>query len=206
MFSPDEHDLIVELMNLGVGRAASALSQLIGDEVLLSVPAVDFIPLSEAQDSFHSQLPECLAGVLQNFNGFVSGRAVLLFPEERSFELLEAMLGVEAGEFDQSELELEALTELGNILLNNCLATISNQLGESLQTDIPEAFTTNSSDLSTRLNLFDQSFTEASILLVNIDFSLKDKALQGHLIFLVDLSSKEPFLKSLQRYIGGLLD
>ncbi len=38
LFSPDEHDLIVELMNLGVGRAAHALSQLVNDQNARQAP------------------------------------------------------------------------------------------------------------------------------------------------------------------------
>ena len=68
LFSPDEHDLIVELMNLGVGRAAHALSQLVNDEVLLSVPRLEFISVPEAQEAFRKDLPPFLAGVLRDMS------------------------------------------------------------------------------------------------------------------------------------------
>ena len=205
VFTADEHDLVIELMNLGVGRAAHALSQLVGDEVLLSVPKLNFIPIGSAQESFHAELPQYLAGVMQDFSGFMNGRAALLFPEARSFELLDAMLGEDISSYQGAEFEEEALAELGNILLNSCLATIANQLNRSILTDIPQAFSTNADDLSGKLNLTDATYADSLLMLVNIDFSLRKRELQGHLIFLIDLRSEEPFIAALKAYIGDLV-
>jgi chemotaxis protein CheC len=115
------------------------------------------------------------------------------------------MLGEDAGDYEGTELEQEALAELGNILLNNCLATIANQLNRTIQTDIPQAFSTKADELSGKLNLSDDVFADSVVMLVNIDFSLRESALQGHLIFLIDMRSTEPFLAALQSYIEALI-
>jgi len=205
LFSPDEHDLIVELMNLGVGRAAHALSQLVNDEVLLSVPRLEFISVPEAQEAFRKDLPPFLAGVLQDFEGFINGRAALLFPEARSLELVNAMIGEELSADEITELEQETLAELGNILLNHCLATLANQLKQQVQTDIPRAFSSSSSELPGTLSLYEDDSNNTLVMLVQIDFSLRHSALRGYLAFVIDLQSADSFLHALREYLAEIL-
>ena len=205
LFSPDEHDLIVELMNLGVGRAASALSQLVNDEVLLSVPQLEFISTARARNAFHQELPACLAGVSQDFEGFINGRAALLFPEARSLELVNAMLGETLSADEISELEQETLAELGNILLNHCLATLANQLKQQVQTDIPRAFSLHADELPDALILPSTDPENSLVMLVHINFSLRQSELRGYLAFIIDLRSADTFINALRTYLAELL-
>lgn len=205
LFNADEHDLIVELMNLGVGRAAHALSQLVNDEVLLSVPRLEFISAPEAQQAFRRDLPPFLAGVMQGFDGFMTGRAALLFPEARSLELVNAIIGQDLSADEITELEQETLAELGNILLNHCLATLANQLDQTIQTDIPRAFSVTSADLPSTLSLQEADTDNPLVMLVQIDFSLRHNALRGYLAFIIDLSSADAFVAALRAYLAKLL-
>lgn len=96
---------------------------------------LELLSLEEATNAFEERLPNLLTGVSQSFSGFFAGKAALLFPESRSLDLVNVMLG-EGGDLDvevDAELEEEALSELGNILLNNCLSTISNILNKPLK-------------------------------------------------------------------------
>ncbi|SFB82715.1 chemotaxis protein CheC [Marinospirillum celere] len=201
IFSDDEQETIVELMNLGVGRAASALSQLVKDEVLLSVPKVDFVQLDTAEDTFKQLLPKSLAGVTQAFDGFISGKAALIFPEERSLELVRIVVGNELSASEISELEQDTLAELGNILLNSCLASLANLLKREINTSLPEAY---SGDHKKMLEILcDQK--DSLIMLVQIDFSLRQRNLQGYLAFIIDLRSADGFHIALQEYLADLL-
>lgn len=203
MLTDDEHDVIVELMNIGVGRAASALSQLVQDEVLLSVPKLQFLESADAKAVFCRSMPDLLAGVMQDFQGFMSGRAALLFPEERSLELVRAILGADMSADEITELEQETLAELGNILLNNCLATLANLLNRQIQTDLPQAFNVDTPHLLNRLSSYGQD-NSCMIMLVQIDFSLRASDLQGYLAFLIDLHSADAFIEALRHYLAEL--
>ena len=59
--------------------------------------------------------------------GPFSGRALLIFPEAQSLELVRSIVGAEHSLEDVIDLEQEALAETGNIILNACLATIANR-------------------------------------------------------------------------------
>ena len=45
-----ERDAISEIANIGVSRAAASLRQMVGEQVLLSVPAVNIVSRSEAAE------------------------------------------------------------------------------------------------------------------------------------------------------------
>lgn len=203
--SPDEHDLVVELMNIGVGKAAASLSQIADDEVTLCVPKLEFLSYEEAESAFNERLSVALSGVSQEFKGFIGGTATLLFPEARSLDLVTAMLGEELDddiELD-AELEQEVLSELGNILLNNCLSTIANILGESLHTDLPTTFHIESDSLLKHLSKGEEP-KSVVVMLLTIDFSLKHKDLSGHLVFTIDFSIVDTFKEALQNYLNEL--
>ena len=81
----------------------------------------------------------------QVFEGEITGRALLIFPEERSLELVRAVVGSDLSLEEIIELEQEALAETGNVILNSCLATIANSLESNLKISLPEVLRGESS-------------------------------------------------------------
>lgn len=201
LLNADEHDVVVELMNIGIGRAASALSQMVQDEVLLSVPELQFLLPEDASDRFCSFMPGVLAEVIQDFNGFMTGRAALLFPEDRSLALVRAILGEDMSAEEISELEQETLAELGNILLNNCLATLANLLNQQIHTELPQVFNVDTPHLLSHLIQADDADNTSFIMLMKIEFSLREHDIQGYLAFLIDVQSAGVFVKAIQNYL-----
>jgi chemotaxis protein CheC len=126
-----ELDALTELVNIGVSRAAHSLRDMIGEQVLLSVPSVALVSRTRAVEILSEREPNKLVAVHQVFEGDITGRALLIFPETKSLELVRAVTGGELPLEDIIELEQEALAETGNIILNGCLATIANMLQRS---------------------------------------------------------------------------
>lgn len=214
ILSADEQDVVTELMNMGVGRAAGAFSRLVNDEVMLSVPDVSFVGLHEAQQVFDKNIPDVLAGVRQSFEGFIGGSAALLFPEERSLELVRVIIGEDLPAEEISELEQETLAEIGNIILNSCLATIANVLHSEINSSLPETYSGTKKDFlgflcdrplnSLEIDLSSPEYATSILLLVQIDFSLKRRAIQGFLAFAIDLRSAESFRSKIGEYLDSL--
>ena len=133
-----ELDALTELVNLGVSQAALNLREMIGKQVFLSVPSVDMIARPDAIEILGKNEPNKLVAVHQMFEGEINGRALLIFPEMRSLELVRAVTSSDLPLEDIIELEQEALAETGNIILNGCLATIANLLHRTLKISLPE--------------------------------------------------------------------
>ena len=78
-----------------------------------------------------------LVAVRQDFSGVFSGRALLIFPEASSLELVRVVVGRQLALEDIVDLEDEALAETGNIILNSWVATIANLLKKNLKMSLP---------------------------------------------------------------------
>ena len=113
-----EQDALAEIANMGVSRAANSLRQMVGEEVLLSVPAVKIVTRQAASKLVERNDATKLVAVQQSFEGPFAGRALLIFPEAQSLELVRAIVGDEHSLEDVIDLEQEALAETGNIILN----------------------------------------------------------------------------------------
>ena len=131
-------DALTEIFNIGAGRAASSLSDIVGDEVLLSVPRVEFYRAHEVNAKVLSLSSARLGSVKQKFRGPFNLTASLLFTEERALEIVQEMLGSQVQKEDLVEYEQEAMCEVGNIILNACLSAMADMLGISFESTLPE--------------------------------------------------------------------
>jgi chemotaxis protein CheC len=189
-----ERDALTELVNIGVSRAATSLREMVGRPVVLSVPKIELLSCKEASQAISERENSTLVGVHQSFDGEFTGRALLLFPEARSLELVRAVTGGELPLEDIISLEQEALAETGNIILNNCLATMANMLKRSLKISLPRIVHGSASAI------FDLSGCEEgkdAVLFLYIDFNIRDRDIRGYITMLMDL----PALVSLQRLL-----
>ena len=124
-------DALRELANIASGTAATALSQMLGREVELSVPRALALPLPDAVDACGD--PESsAAGVVFPLEGDLEGLMLLLIPAEHAARLC-AMLGVEAG----TEVGDSALREIGNIVGTSYLNGLSAMTGLELYPSPP---------------------------------------------------------------------
>jgi chemotaxis protein CheC len=83
-------------------------------EVLLSVPAVEILSRDQATQLVAKPDNPNLVAVRQDFSGAFAGRALLIFPEANSLELVRAVVGRQLPLEDIVDLEDEALAETGN--------------------------------------------------------------------------------------------
>jgi chemotaxis protein CheC len=192
-----ELDALTELVNIGVSRAANALRELVGEQVLLSVPALRIMARALAAGFIEASEGAHLIAVRQVFEGEFFGSAMLIFPERNSLELVRAVTRDELTLDDIVELEQEALAEVGNILLNACVATIANLLERNLSMSLPEILRGDSAALLAMTPAKDDD----SVLFVHINFMLKGRQISGFVAILMDFLS----LGALQGLIAGFI-
>lgn len=196
-----ELDALTELVNLGVSKAAVSLREMIGRQVHLSVPSVALVNREEAIVVLRKEEPSTLVAVHQVFEGDITGRALLIFPETKSLELVRAVTSSDLPLEDIIDLEQEALAETGNIILNSCLATIANQLQRTLRISLPEILRGDSRSL---FSLEPPPVAGDVVLFVYINFFIKDRDLQGYIAMLMDMPSLTALKVLLIDYIGRI--
>ena len=191
-------DALTELVNLGVSRAAGNLAVMVREEVLLSVPKVALMTRQDAIQTLGQRDSRSLVAVHQTFEGEIVGRALLIFPEERSLELVRSLVSSDLSNEEIIELEQEALAETGNVILNSCLATIANSLESRLKISLPEVIRGESNRF---FSLPPPPEAGSTVLFVYINFAVRRRNIEGYIAMLMDLPSLEALKKLLDALI-----
>jgi chemotaxis protein CheC len=197
-----ERDALTEIVNIGVSRAASSLRKMIGDQVTLSVPSIDVLGQRRAARLISERETVDLVAVRQGFSGAFCGRALLIFPETNSLELVRAVTGGELSAAEVIEIEHEALAETGNVILNSCLATMANMFRRSLAMTIPEVLRGSGATL---FEVDDSESTDGLVLFLYIDFAVRKRDIRGYIAVIMDLPSLEMLKELLREFIARVV-
>ncbi len=187
-------DAVGEILNVGMGSAAASLSDMVNDEIQLSLPNIDFVDRKQAKVKILDQTQQFISGVQQNFKGVLGGKAVLIFAKEQGLELVRAVLQQNELSIDElTDLEQEAMTEIGNVILNACLCSMADMLGNPIQSEIPDFFGGSVDQVFSLNDLEDQRQNDYFVMLLNMDFAIKQKNIHGYVIFMIDPESIDYF-------------
>jgi chemotaxis protein CheC len=134
-FTSPQLDALRELANIGSGTAGTALSQMLGRSVDMSVPSAFVLPLAEAVEAVGAP-EEQVTGVAIPLAGAMDAVVLLVFPVADAAALC-GMLGVEAG----TEDAVSALGEIGNILGASYIGSLGAMTGLDLDLTPPQTAT-----------------------------------------------------------------
>ena len=129
-------DAYQEIANVAMGRAGDLLARLLDVFVILPIPNVNMIEVSELRMALNEVADnDTLSAVCQGFIGAgIAGEALLMFNESSFADIAELMKY--KGEIDETA-QLELLMDVANILLGACLTGIADQLDISFSQGHP---------------------------------------------------------------------
>ena len=196
--SGNQRDALVELLNIGFGRAAASLSQLTGQRVLLDVPQVSVHPINQLNEALREVVSDQVASVHQIFTGPVGGDALLVLDYQAAGMLKELLT-------DESPLPLpldasarEVLTEVGNILLNACLGTFGNILQVQVSFSVPHLNLDTLHAVLQSLLVNREGVRYA--LVVHAGFRLRDTEVRGYLVIVLSVASLDRLLRAVEQW------
>jgi chemotaxis protein CheC len=192
-----ERDALAELSNIAMARAASSLRKMVDHEVALSVPSVEVLTQDGAIKLLDRGNNPKLVAVRQDFSGVLTGRALLIFPEARSLELVRVVVGKNLTLEDIVDLEDEALAETGNIILNSWVSTIANLLNQGLKMSLPTVLR------GSHRHMFEVASSQPSyVLFLHINFEIRDVHIEGFVALLMDIPTLDEFRGLIAQYIA----
>jgi chemotaxis protein CheC len=192
-------DALTELINIGYGRAAGALSELTGYRISLQVPQVTMHDIDAIGPLLENSIDHEVASVDQAFSGAVSGSALLMM-DQSSALTLSGMLSEQSpdpDDFDSNAKEI--ITEVGNILLNACLGVFGNLLQIQVTFAVPRL------QLESVMRVL-QSVTSKSQeqlrygLMVHTRFTVKAGDVTGYLVIILGIASMDRLLHELNNW------
>ena len=179
-----QRDTITELLNIGMGCAAAALSEMVGEEVVFSVPCVEALSRHDAAALVREKGCERIVAVLQEFSGFFWGNTMLVFPEDKSLDLVHSLIKDTFPLDIMTEMEQDALMEVGNIALNACIGSIANFLQSEVSSSLPSLLRG-----PWEVIFGDKHGVQVDnevVMLLRMDFALHASDMHGCVVFLVD--------------------
>lgn len=179
VWSDLEKDAFAEFLNIGMGMAAASLSNMLGREILLSVPEIKFVSPDELRRWRREEIGEKIVGVQQAFKGKAAGNIALLFTEDSSYDLVRELVPGDMPPEDLPDIQNDAIAEIGNIVLNACMAAIADSLHFEIPTELPRLVSDVSIDLDTgEAAPGDELFS----MLGQIKFDLKDRGIASFVV------------------------
>ena len=194
-----EQDMLGEIFNLGLGVAGAALSEMTQEEVQLMAPRVAFVERSEVARILEHELSSELSAVRQDFRGSFDGEAVLVFAQEKILGLVSSVMGDAIPSDLTQELEEDVLAEAGNIILGACMATFTDHLQLDLTPSVPRVIYGSGSHV-----LATEAASDASVLLVAIDFRIESREISGFVSFILDADATHLLIAAVDAHIQRL--
>jgi len=196
-------DALKEISNIGMGHAATALSQMIGQTVHLRVPHVTITAISQVPEHLGGA-EKLMVGITLQILGDARGSVMLLFPQDSAQRLLCSLLGHQEKTLIMDEMNVSALKEVGNILASAYLSALGNLLNKTLIPSVP-MLAYDMAGAVVDYVLIELSESSDLALMVETDFAGEpgqDLAIKGHFFLLPDPTTLDIFLNA----VGGVHD
>jgi len=192
--TPYQIDALTELINIGVGRAAGMLNQIIEAHVYLQVPSIKIFSYARLEQILNYVAATSLSVVRLAFKGSFSGTALLAFPPESASNLVNLLTGEESDISDLDSIRVGALTEVGNIVLNGVMGSMSNILHERLTYSIPVYI----EDTIDHLLREDNLGADSAIILAETALHIEKLRIQGNIVLLFRVDLFNTLIKALE--------
>lgn len=187
LINEEQLDALQEFINIGVGRAAGMLNEMVESPILLTVPVLKVFNTEELKQEVTLRFNNhCLSVVRLDFSGGFSGSAELVFPTESASTLVSLLTGEERDSPDLDEVKIGTLTEVGNIVINGVLGSISNLLKQQMNYMLPTYFEDTINGLLSSNYSFDRN---AIFLLAQTKFEIEQLEIMGEIILIFEVSS-----------------
>jgi len=196
---PNQLDALREVANIGAGHAATALSQMTSNTIMITVPKIHVTRLEDATAQLNSQ-DEPIAAVLMHMMGDLTGRTLLVFPQPTAVRMAELMLRRPIGSSsDLGVLEQSAIKEAGNILAGAYMNALSEFMGLMLLPSPPSLHIDMSAAILTTTHLQFGSDRD-QVVSVETEFMLKEagEQLRGFFLLLPDAASLQAILRAVR--------
>jgi chemotaxis protein CheC len=199
VLTPLQVDILQEFINIGIGKAAGIINQMSRIHVILKVPEISIMNAQELRSAFQERSQEKFSAVTLGFHGNFSGRAALVFPPESAASLVSIIIGSEDTGLDMDSLRIGTLQEVGNIVLNGVMGSITNIVREHIDYLTPDY---REDSFQNIMRVDDEKLL---ILIARTQFTLENQLIQGDIVILFHLQSFDAFVAAIDR-VGGTMD
>lgn len=195
-FADFQLDVLKEVGNIGAGHAATALSKLLDKPVDMEIPKVSLLPFEEIAESVGGS-EQVVIAIFLRVVGDAPGNMFFIITRESAKKVLQNLVGISVEkDGTYTEMEMSALSEIGNILAGSYLSSLADFTRLSMVPTVPAlSIDMAGAILSYGLIQFGQMGDHA--LLIDTQFLEGKDKVEGHFFFIPDPESFEKIFNAL---------
>lgn len=187
-----EQDLLTEIGSIGTGHAATAMAEILGQKITITVPQVQLVSFDQVARQVGGS-GRSLACIYLDVLGELPGTVLVLFNESTASRLLENLIPDEAIDFYKlTQLQQSALKELGNILSGAYLSALADFSRQHMYLSVPR-LAVDMVEAMLSIPLAKIGYHSDYALLIQARF-FEETSNRGYIIFLPDPSSAEKMM------------
>lgn len=180
-----EKDKLTEVVSIGAGNAATALSKMINKSVKLSVPEV-FLQAWEKIPQSVGDSQEVVSTVLLQVRGDIPAVILLIIPKDSAINLSAILTG-------KNEIDPSVLGEVGNILSGSALTALATFLKMKMMESVPEVVTDMLGSILISV-LAEMGHTGDQLLVFKSSLFVEKENINGHLIFIFNSQASQKII------------
>ena len=188
-------DVLKEIGNIGAGNATSAIANMLGLKIDMSVPEVQFLPVEKIGESMGAE-DEVIVGIMLGDESDIEGSMMFLMDMDSAHHIVNRLM-MRPTDYNEpfDEMDLSAVKEIGNIIAGSYLSALSGLTNLVITPTIPfVSVDMAAAILSVPAIQFGMMGDNA--LMIKTEFS-DELAINGYFILMPEEDSYEKILTSL---------
>jgi len=193
---PDRVKVLKKTINQALAQAGQVFSEMAGQQIVINAPIIDLLPLKNVAGIAGG--PGTIGtGIYEAVSGDVEGHLLLFFTQDSVLRLVDMVMEKPLGSTSElSEMDISALSELGNVTGSFFLNALSDRTGMEICPSTPVVVTDMIGAILSAV-LAELSTTGDSALIVETDF-VGSAEIKGYFFLLPEPSSLETILQRLE--------
>ncbi len=187
--NPEEIDILKEVGNICVGNSSSILSQLLGGQVDVHLPGLDFLSVHEL-GNYIKEKGKMVYGVNAQLSSNVQGSIFLLFPEKHSLKIISKFMNdVDVQGAESIKFGISIIKEIAGISIFSYINTLSSMIRKMILTSVPN-FLSGSADELLNMMMREQE-QMGNICIIHTTFKEKSMDIEGSYYLILDKKSAD---------------
>lgn len=199
--SATQIEALQKLVNIGAGRAARILNEIVGSRIRLQIPFIKVLSSKYLAGELERYLnEEQLSVVRLCFNGKLAGKAQLIFPTDNASTLVALLAGELPETPELDPIKIGTLIEVSNIVLNSIMCSLTNLLAQQLKYSLP-AYQEGKAEISLVAGDTD---TKGVVVSAQARFTIEKLQIAGDIILLFEVDSVSALLAAIELTLMGI--
>lgn len=188
-------DVLKEIGNIGAGNATTAIANMLGLRIDMSVPEVAFLPVEELGSAIGAE-DEIIVGIMLGVEQDIDGSMMFLMDMPSAHHIVnKLMMRDDSYSEPFDEMDLSAIKEIGNIIAGSYLSALSGLTNLTIVPSVPFVAVDMAAAIlsvpAVQFGIFGDN-----ALMINTEFS-DELGIKGHFILMPEEDSYAKILTAL---------